>query len=127
MRVKPFVEVDGTPFTATAADVRAVRGEPMRAERNAVGLNALDYGEVVFRFQDNGRLEEITARSPVLHLGTVAVPFAALADFVAAQDPEAFRRAGFVVSPAFGLAFDPTEPPWVTALAAHCLDEWRAL
>ena len=40
---------------------------------------------------------------------------------------DTFRRAGFVVSPAFGLAFDPTEPPWVTALAAHCLAEWRAL
>ena len=72
-------------------------------------------------------LEEVTARSPVLHLGTVAVPFAALAGFVAAQDPQAFRRAGFVVSPAFGLAFDPAEPPWVTVLAAHCLAEWRAL
>jgi hypothetical protein len=63
----------------------------------------------------------------VLDLGTVAVPFASLEAFIAAQDPAAFRRAGFVVSPQFGLAFDPREPCWITALARHCLPQWEAL
>jgi hypothetical protein len=34
---------------------------------------------------------------------------------------------GFIVSPKFGLAFDPDDAPWVTALAEHCIDTWRAL
>jgi hypothetical protein len=52
------------------------------------------------------------------------LPFASLEAFIQEQDPLAFRRAGFLVSPAYGLAFDPTEPCWVTALAKHCLAQW---
>ena len=99
----------------------------MRQGRNEVGLNELDYDDVVFRFQDGGRLEEVTARAAVLNLGTMAVPFAALESFVRDNDPSMFERAGFLVSPKFGLAFDPQCPNWVTALARHCIDEWRAL
>jgi len=127
MRLLPFTQVDRTAFTASRDDVLRERGAPPRSGRNAVGLNELDYGDVVFRFQDSGRLEEVTARAPVLHLDAVAVPFATLQAFVNAQDPDAFERAGVVVSPAFGLAVYPREPPWVTALARHCLDQWRAL
>ena len=87
----------------------------------------MDYGDVVYRFQDSGRLEEITQEAEVVTLGKVAVPFASLAGFIRAQDPDAFERAGFLVSPGFGLAFDPGEPFWVTALARHCIPEWEAL
>jgi hypothetical protein len=87
----------------------------------------MDYGDVVYRFQDCGRLEEITLQAVVVMLGNVAVRFATLAAFIRAQDPEAFERAGFLVSPRFGPAFDPAEPFWVTALARHCIGEWRAL
>ena len=81
----------------------------------------------MLRFQDSGRLEEITRRAPVLQLDTVAIPFAALGGFVLAQDGDTFERAGFLVSPAFGIAFVPGEPDWVTALARHCIPTWRAL
>ena len=127
MRLQPFVAVDGTPFSASRDDVLRERGAPARQARNEVGLDELDYGHVVFRFQRSGRLEEVTARAQVVELGTVAVPFGSLEPFVRAQDPQAFERAGFVVSPAFGLAFDPREACWVTALARHCLAQWRAL
>ena len=127
MRLDPYVQVDGTPFTVSAADVQRARGKPWRSGRNGVGLDEMDYGDVVYRFQDSGRLEEITLQAEVLTLGNVAVPFAALAAFIRGQDPEAFERAGFLVSPAFGLAFDPKEPFWVTALARHCIPEWKAL
>lgn len=36
-------------------------------------------------------------------------------------------RARFVVSPLYGIAFDPFEPAWVTALARHCIPQWEAL
>jgi hypothetical protein len=127
MRLDPYVQVDDTPFTVRSEDLLRSRGKPWRAVRNGVGLNEMDYGDVVYRFQDCGRLEEITLQAEVVMLGNVAVPFATLAAFVRAQDAEAFERAGFLVSPLFGLAFDPGEPFWVTALARHCIPEWKAL
>jgi len=127
VKLQPFVAVDGAAFSASRDDVLRERGAPARRSRNAVGLTEFDYGHVVFRFQDDGRLEEVTTQAPVVDLGSIAVPFASLAAFVRAHDPQAFERAGFLVSPAFGLAFDPREPCWVTALAEHCLDQWRSL
>lgn len=127
MKLQPYVQVDDTPFSATSAHIEGGRGKPWRSGRNGVGLNELDYGDVVYRFQDCGRLEEITLQAKVVALGNIVVPFDALAGFIRAQDPEAFERAGFLVSPLFGLAFDPREPFWVTALARHCIPEWKAL
>ena len=127
MHLEPFIRVNGTPFTASREDVIRAHGQPLSEIRNPVGLNELDYGAVVYRFQDSGRLEEITTRAEVLHLGAVAVPFRDLAVFVRANDAAAFERADFLVSPLFGLAFVPGEPCWVTALARHCLGAWEAL
>lgn len=127
MRLDPFVAVDGLPFTTTPKQLRALRGAPQGETRNAVELNELDYGDVVYRFQDSGRLEEVTQRADVIHLGPVAVPFFALQAFIADQDPDHFERAGFIISPKFGLAFVPTPSRWVTALARHCIGTWRGI
>lgn len=127
MKLRPFESVDDTPFTTSIDELRRRRGAPWRQVRNGVGLNEMDYGDVVYRFQDGGRLEEITLQAEVLNIGNVAVPFAHLAAFLQANDPAMFERARFLISPAFGLAFDPSEPYWVTALARHCLPEWRKL
>jgi len=127
MKLQPYVLVDATPFWASREQIENARGRPLKASRNGVGLNELDYGTVVFRFQDRGRLEEITAQAPVVYIGNVDVPFTGLEEFVREQDAAAFERAGFIVSPKFGLAFDPNCPTWVTALAAYCIDTWRAL
>ncbi len=131
MRLQPYVQVDDTPFTATPETVLARRGPVPHTRRNPVALNEWDYGDVVYRFQDSGRLEEVTQRAAVLYLldaaGVIDVPLAGLPAFVRAHDAQAFERAGFLVSPRYGLAFVPAEPGWVTALAAHCIDSWRAL
>jgi hypothetical protein len=127
VKLIPFQTVDDVPFSSTEADILRMHGHPMRRRRNEVELNELDYGGVVFRFQDSGRLEEVTMQAEVLHLGAVAVPFANLEAFVQGQDPGAFYRARFLVSPAFGFAFDPREPSWVTALARHAIAQWHAL
>ncbi|MBX9871154.1 MAG: hypothetical protein K2X75_04075 [Burkholderiaceae bacterium] len=127
MKLEPYVRVDDTAFTTTPEQLLARLGPPRRRVRNDVQLDELDYGHTVYRFQDSGRLEEVTQRTPVLHLEQLAVPFVALAGFIRSQDPEAFERAGFLVSPRYGLAFVPREPDWVTALAAHCIPTWRAL
>jgi hypothetical protein len=127
MKLEPYEQVDDTPFTVSSADIVRARGQPWRAARNGVGLNEMDYGDVVYRFQDCGRLEEITLEAQVVTVGNVVVPFATLAAFIRAQDPGAFERAGFLISPQYGLAFDPREPFWVTALARHCIPQWQAL
>ena len=127
MHLQPYQSVNGVPFTATRSDVTRAHGQPRSESRNSVGLTALDYGNVVYRFQDSGRLEEVTARAEVLHLGAVAVPFRNLATFVQLNDRTAFDRAGFLVSPRYGIAFVPDEPCWVTALAQHCVAEWETI
>jgi len=127
LHLEPFTAFGDLPFSLTVEELVARLGPPNRCSRNNVALNEYDYGHGVLRFQDSGRLEEITLRAPVLQLDTVAIPFAALAGFVLAQDAETFERAGFLVSPAYGIAFVPGEPDWVTALARHCIPTWRAL
>lgn len=126
-QLTPFLAFDGIPFSIGLDELIADLGLPYRCRRNAVALNEYDYGHSVYRFQDGGRLEEITKRTPVLQIGAVAVPFAALGEFVRRQDDAAFKRAGFLISPRYGLAFVPEEPDWVTALARHCIPTWRAL
>lgn len=131
MRLEPYVRVDDLGFDATPAALLARLGRPRARRRNNVGLDELDYGEAVYRFQASGRLEEVTRRAPVLYLldggAVVDLPFAALAPHVRRRDADAFERAGFLVSPRYGLAFVPAEPDWVTALARHCIGTWRAL
>lgn len=127
MHLQPYLSVDGVPFTATRRDVVRTHGRPRSEARNDVGLTALDYGHVVYRFQDCGRLEEITARAQALHLGTMAVPVRDLAALVRANDGSVFERAGFLVSSLYGIAFVPAEACWVTALARHCLQQWEGM
>lgn len=125
--LNPFIAFDGIPFSLGVEELIADLGLPDRCRRNAVALNEYDYGHSVFRFQDGGRLEEITKRTPLLQIGAVVVPFGALSGFVRAQDTDVFERAGFIVSPRYGIAFVADQPDWVTALAAHCMPTWRAL
>jgi hypothetical protein len=127
MNLHPFVRVDETLFSASREEIVKLRGEPKSASRNSIGLNELDYDSVIYRFQDCGRLEEITLKAPVVNIGNLSVPFAALASFIRSTDSTAFEKAGFLVSPKLGIAFDPDEPFWVTALAAHCIDAWREI
>jgi hypothetical protein len=127
MKLEPYERVDDTPFSVSSAGIVQRRGQPWRAARNGVGLNEMDYGDVVYRFQDCGRLEEVTLEAEVVTLGNIAVPFASLAAFLRENDDQVFERARFVISPRYGLAFDPAEPFWVTALARHCIGEWEAL
>ena len=127
MRLVPYIAVDGLPFAVTPEQLHARFGPPRAQQRTPVGLNERDYGDRVFRFQDSGRLEEVTQRAPELHIGDAVVPFAALAAFVRAHDADAFERARFLISPRYGLAFVPDSPDWVTALAAHCISTWREL
>jgi hypothetical protein len=123
----PYVSFAGHAFSLTPDEALRLHGTPLRQQRNEVGLNEHDHGRFVLRFQDSGRLEEITTEAAALHIGTLVVPFAQLEAFIREHDGQAFWRARFLVSPALGLAFDPLEGRWITALARHCLPQWEAL
>ena len=127
MKIQPYVAVDDLAFSMGSGELLARKGTPLHSSRNSVGLTEMDYGDSVFRFQDCGRLEEVTKRARLIQLPDAAVPFQFLEGFVRSQDPASFERAGFVVSPRFGLAFAPASPDWVTALAQHCIETWRSL
>lgn len=127
MKLTPYRQVDDIAFSVTPADLRLRKGSPLVTSRNGIGLEEMDYGDSVFRFQDGGQLEEVTKQASVIQLPNAAVPVSFLGKFLRAQDSEAFERGGFVVSPRFGLAFAPQSPGWVTALAQHCIDAWRAM
>jgi hypothetical protein len=127
MRIVPYVAVDGMPFTTSEAELRLRLGEPQHMVRNSVGLTELDYSDAIYRFQDNGRLEEITKRGHIVHIESLAIAFDELATFIADSDAERFERAGFIVSPRHGIAFVPAQGPWVTALARHCIPTWKGL
>lgn len=127
VHLDPFVSVNAIGFAESMADISHRLGRPSCKSRNAIDLLEWDYGDKVLRFQESGRLEEITLKAPVLTMGPLAIPFASLAAFVHNHDKDAFTRAGFVVSPRYGMAFVPDEPCWITALAKHCLVQWLEL
>jgi len=125
MKLEPYVLVDTTPFSASRN--RSWRKGPALKElRNGVGLNELDYGAVVYRFQTvegwkkcpcelrSSTSEPLTCRSQVLRPSF----WQRMSQPLNAQ----VHRQSEV-----GLAFDPNCPTWVTALAAHCIDTWRAI
>lgn len=127
MKLTPYLQVDDIAFSTRPADLLLRKGSPVVKGRNDVGLEELDYGDCVYRFQDNGRLEEVTRQASVIQLPHAAVPVRFLERFLRHQDSAAFERGGFVVSPKFGLAFAPESPTWVTALAEHCIETWRSM
>ena len=96
VKLDPFVQVDDTLFSVSRNALVRRKGPPLRRSVNDVALEVFDYGGVVYRFQVSGRLEEVTTRAPVVHIGEIAIPFRALAAFVKAQDPDVFERASFL-------------------------------
>jgi hypothetical protein len=127
MKLTPYRHVDDIAFSIRPADLLLRKGAPVMTGRNDIGLQEMDYGDSVFRFQDSGRLEEVTRQASVIQLPQAAVPVRFLGRFLREHDASVFERGGFVVSPRFGLAFAPESPSWVTALAEHCIDTWRSM
>ena len=127
MRIVPFESVGEVKFSASRKDIIAILGKPDQEVDNSIGLHELKYRNTTYRFDKTGALEEITAHAPVLDLGTISVPFPALATYIHQQDHSAFTKAGFLVSPHFGLAFDPDCPPWVTVITKLSIDLWLAV
>lgn len=127
MKVSPFTQVGSITFGIDPGTLAGLIGQPRSERVNRDGRIELDYGAAVYRFDASSTLVEITADAPTLELDGHLVPFANLPSYLQEHDESAFTRAGFSVSPRFGIAFDPHFPSWVTAFPEKSLDIWRAI
>lgn len=124
MKIEPFAALGEITFGSDQATVVARLGEPQRTSTSRTGEFELHYPRIVVRLA-KGRVVEATADSKAIQLGGAEVPFQTLSAFVRAQDQGVFERTGFVVSPKYGIAFDPAFPCWVTAFPRERLASWQ--
>ena len=127
MKLSPYSHVGNVTFGIGPDALVQVAGQPHSQRSNRASETELDYGSIVYRFDSNSTLVEITADSPALELDGYLIPFPLLAGYVREHDQSAFERVGFLVSPRFGIAHDPDCPSWVTAFPEESLDRWRAI
>lgn len=134
MKVVPYESAWGAPFGSSCQDVSAIFGAPQRIS-SATAKKRLEYHypSVIFRFDDQLRLVEATADVEYVDVEGCSMPGAARAEvafvelgFVIAKlDNASFSTFGFLVSPMFGVAFDPECRHWLTAFAASELSKWQ--
>ncbi|MFT6188798.1 MAG: hypothetical protein ACJAW8_000616 [Oleispira sp.] len=125
MKIEPYNKVDDVSLDIRDSELLNHLGDPERQSTNSVGLLEFDFGSRVFRFDSTGTLNEVTIESEVIEVEGVAIPFKYLASHINAEDAGAFVKYGFIVSPAFGVAFDPEHSPWVTVLTKTGLAAWE--
>lgn len=127
MRIEPFSKLDDVPLDATRDELSRLLGAPSSTNVNRIGLEEFDYRDRIFRFAPSGFLSEVTIEAERVEFDQVSVPFTALPGFITSNDPHSFEKYGFIVSPAYGVAFDPEHHPWVTVLTRGGLDGWTKL
>ncbi|MBE0462096.1 MAG: hypothetical protein ACTIDY_01535 [Halomonadaceae bacterium] len=124
MRIEPFSKLDDVSLNATRDDLSRLLGAPLGTKVNRIGLEEFDYRDRIFRFEPSGFLSEVTIKAERVEFDQVSVQFTALSGFIFSNDPQSFEKHGFIVSPAYGVAFDPEHHPWVTVLTRGGLDGW---
>lgn len=136
MRIVPYVSIAEMPFGCDEAVVLAAFGKPHQRELNRHQRLELAYGSHSFRFaREGGALVEVTASAASLAIAGCVLPGATRAELafvelgyaMAKLDPGSFLAHGFIVSPRFGMAFDPHAPSFVTAFARSELAGWQDL
>lgn len=127
MRIESFSRFDDVSLNATRDELSRLLGAPFSTKVNRIGLEELDYRNRIFRFKPSGFLSEVTIEAEQIEFDQVSVPFTALSGFISSNDPHSFEKYGFIVSPAYGVAFDPEHYPWVTVLTREGLGGWTKL
>jgi hypothetical protein len=127
MNIEPFSKIGHISLDLSPDELEQILGAPAGRRTNRIGLVELDYGGSVYRFEPNGMLCEVTIEAPLVELGNVSIPFAKLGEFVGNNDPHSAIKHGFILSPSYGIAFDPEHQPWVTVLTKRALETWAKL
>ena len=125
MKIDPYKQLDGIDLNTSSKQIIAEVGLLSTVRQNDIGFTEYDFGKYVFRFESSGNLSEVTADCPSVDLETQTVLFEELEAFVKRSDPQYFDKLGFLVSPRYGIAFDPDCSPWVTVLTSSGLRCWK--
>ena len=126
MRVEPYAAIGDVSFGSTQVMVTEVLGKPEQIARSRDGEIELSYPHLTARFA-NDKLVEVSADAKTISLGSVVVQFEKLRDFLQQNDDSVFDCIGFLVSPKYGIAFDPEFPSWVTAFPKERLLVWQQI
>ncbi|EHK5111995.1 hypothetical protein I2702_004822 [Vibrio parahaemolyticus] len=125
MAIVPFLEIDGISLDTSSRAVMEIKGHPNSIKTNSLGLTEIDFGSCVYRFDKEDRLYEVTLNTPSIKLAGVSVTFEQLGKYVKQTDNNWFDKYGFIVSPKFGVAFDPEHSPFLTVLTKLGLQGWK--
>ncbi|MCE2570374.1 hypothetical protein [Motilimonas eburnea] len=122
---RPYKSINEIPFDSAESEVIERFGPPDSTGVNSIGLQELDYGESIYRFESSGKLVEVTVNLEKLALDSDVVQFCDLEGYLTKKDVGIFNKFGFLVSPKFGLAFDPDHKHWITFFRESGLEDWR--
>lgn len=125
MKITPLYSVGTLKFGTDQAQCVATLGEPIRKTISRLGDQEFHYSHGIYRFSQNNKLVETSIDASLVELANKSVPFTLLGNFLKQNDPEIFETVGFMVSPSFGIAFDPLCPSWVTAFPGESISLWR--
>ena len=122
---RPYKSINEIPFDSRESEVIERFGLPDSTGVNSIGLKEYDYGESIYRFDSRGKLVEVTVNLEELALDSQVVKFCELEGYLTKNDVGIFNKYGFLVSPKFGLAFDPDHKHWITFFREAELEDWR--
>jgi hypothetical protein len=126
MRITPLTKVNDIAFGSSQEMLISIVGEPNQIRTNSLGLVELCFQSATYRFGSCG-LEEATLNAPVIEIENISVAFGILSSFLREHDPNCFEKLGFFVSPAYGVAYDPDCPFWVTAFPQSAVALWQSI
>lgn len=123
MKIESFKQLDNITFDIQESEIEAQLN--LNCEiRKVSRLTEYDFGKYIFRFRSDGCLSEVTTDAAVINFGFTIIKFNELKDFLEENDENSYEKVGFIISPKFGLAFDPEFFPWVTFLTHDGLVSW---
>lgn len=125
MKIAPLHGVGTLEFGSNQADCISTLGAPVRETTSRLGEKEFHYPHAIYRFSQNNNLVEVTLDASLVELENKFIPFPLLANFLEQNDHESFETVGFIVSPKFGIAFDPQCPSWVTAFPKESITKWQ--
>ncbi len=125
MKFCPFKSVNEIAFNSSKDEIIQKLGSPDDVSTNSRGWYELVYSESVYRLDKEGRLVEVTVNLESIEINGATVQYHLLKDHLSKYDNETFDTIGFIVSPKFGIAFDPEHKFWITHFRQTELEGWR--
>ncbi len=125
MLIEAFKKLDNIALDIKETEIESRIKMDCKISKESGKLSEYDFGKYVFRFNEVGNLVEVTADAPIIDFDEKGIGFNKLHSFLMNEDSNVFEKFGFIVSPKYGIAFDPAYFPWVTFLSAEGLQCWQ--